>query len=395
MLDTVARSRWPWSIRVKRSRLVFSQSCSVFWRIVSRRLRIISLSRSFSAATSPLASTLTWRVRSPSVTAVATSAIARTWLVRLAASWLTSSVRSFQTPGHLLRLGLASQLALDADLAGHAGDLAGEPVQLVDHGVHGVLELQELAAHVRGDLLAQVAVGDRGGHLGDVAHLAGQVAGHQVDVVGQLLPDAADLDRVRRRLAQAALGADLAGHARDLGDEAVQLVDHAVDGVLELEHLALDVGRDLLAQVAVGHGADHALHLVAGPDQVLDQAVHGLDAVAPDLVGALEGHALGQLALLADHPADAFDLAAQRLVGADDLVQAVGHLAGRAGPVRGHARGEVAGADLAEHLEQDLGVEGVHGRCVMGRREAQLGSPMWGWSRVARSPGLANPFAGE
>ena len=98
MLDTVARSRWPWSMRVKRSRWVFSQSCSVFWRVVSRRLRIISLSLSLRTATSPLASTPTCRVRSPSVTAVATSAIARTWLVRFAASWLTLSVRSFQTP---------------------------------------------------------------------------------------------------------------------------------------------------------------------------------------------------------------------------------------------------------------------------------------------------------
>ena len=31
-------------------------------------------------------------------------------------------------------------------------------------------------AHVDGDLLREVAVGDGGGHLGDVAHLAGQVA---------------------------------------------------------------------------------------------------------------------------------------------------------------------------------------------------------------------------
>src|SRR5256885_8760705 len=38
------------------------------------------------------------------------------------------------------------------------------------------------------DLLAQVAVGYRRGNLGDVADLAGQVAGHEVDVVGQVLP---------------------------------------------------------------------------------------------------------------------------------------------------------------------------------------------------------------
>ena len=111
---------------MKRSRFVFSQSCSMFWRVVSRRLRIISLSLSFRTATSPLASTLTCRVRSPSVTAVATSAIARTWLVRLAASWLTLSVRSFQTPADLLRLRLAAELALDADLARDARHLAGE-----------------------------------------------------------------------------------------------------------------------------------------------------------------------------------------------------------------------------------------------------------------------------
>ena len=38
------------------------------------------------------------RVRSPLVTAVATSAMARTWVVRLAASWLTFSVSAFQVP---------------------------------------------------------------------------------------------------------------------------------------------------------------------------------------------------------------------------------------------------------------------------------------------------------
>ena len=43
-------------------------------------------------------STLMDRVRSPLVTAVATSAMARTCVVRLAASWLTFSVRAFHVP---------------------------------------------------------------------------------------------------------------------------------------------------------------------------------------------------------------------------------------------------------------------------------------------------------
>ena len=53
---------------------------------------------SLSSATSPRASTWIERVRSPLVTAVATSAMARTCEVRLAASRLTLPVRSFQVP---------------------------------------------------------------------------------------------------------------------------------------------------------------------------------------------------------------------------------------------------------------------------------------------------------
>jgi hypothetical protein len=61
-----------------RARFVLSQSCSSFWRVVSRRLAIIWLMLSERSATSPLASTSMARVRSPWVTAVDTSAIART-----------------------------------------------------------------------------------------------------------------------------------------------------------------------------------------------------------------------------------------------------------------------------------------------------------------------------
>ncbi len=85
-------------MRLNLARLVLSQSCSVFFCVVSLRLRIISLMVSLSEATSPCVSTVIDRVRSPWVTAVATSAIARTCVVRLAASSLTFSVRPFQVP---------------------------------------------------------------------------------------------------------------------------------------------------------------------------------------------------------------------------------------------------------------------------------------------------------
>src|SRR5207245_6939033 len=95
--------------------------------------------------------------------------------------------------------------------------------------------------------------GDGLGDVGDVADLRGQVAGHRVDVVGEVLPGAGDLFDVGLT-AELALGADLARDTRDLGGEGAQLIDHAVDGVLEVEDLAADVHGDLLGQVTVGDG---------------------------------------------------------------------------------------------------------------------------------------------
>ena len=52
----------------------------------------------FSSRISPLTSTVTFWVRSPSATAVVTWAMLRTWLVRFDAIRFTDSVRSFQVP---------------------------------------------------------------------------------------------------------------------------------------------------------------------------------------------------------------------------------------------------------------------------------------------------------
>ena len=139
--------------------------------------------------------------------------------------------------GDARHLRLAAQLAVGADLARHARHLGGEGVELVDHRVDRVLELEDLALHVDRDLARQVAARHGGRHLGDVAHLGGQVRGQQVDVVGQVLPGAADAGH-HRLAAQPALGADLARHARHLGGERAQLLDHRVERLLEQQDLA-------------------------------------------------------------------------------------------------------------------------------------------------------------
>ena len=92
--------------------------------------------------------------------------------------------------------------------------------------------------------LRQVAVGDRGGDLGDVAHLGGQVVGEQVDVVGQVLPGAGDAGHVGLP-AQLAFDADVARDVGDLLGEDAERVGHGVDGVGERGDLAL--GLDLRA----------------------------------------------------------------------------------------------------------------------------------------------------
>ena len=141
-------------------------------------------------------------------TAVTTLTMPRTCLVRFEAMTLTLSVRSFQTPATPGTLGLPAELALDADLARDRGDLLGEDAQRVGHVVDRLGERGDFALRLEHELLAQVAVGDRGDDLDDAAHLLGQVRGHDVDVVGQVLPgarDALDLGLP----AELALGADL------------------------------------------------------------------------------------------------------------------------------------------------------------------------------------------
>src|SRR5207253_1351087 len=139
------------------------------------------------------------------------------------------------------------ELALGADLAGDTADLGGEAVELIDHRVDRVLELEDLALDVDGDLAAEMVGSAWGSDVGDVADLVGEVTRHRVDVVGEVLPGAGDAGDLGLA-AELALGADLASDARDLGGKRVQLIDHRVDRVLEREDLALDVDGDLAAE---------------------------------------------------------------------------------------------------------------------------------------------------
>ncbi len=77
-------------------------------------------------------------------------------------------------------------------------------------------ERGDLAFRFHDQLALEIAVGHRGHDLGDVSHLAGEVRGHVVHVVGEVLPGTGDAFHFRLA-AELAFGTHFARHARHFG----------------------------------------------------------------------------------------------------------------------------------------------------------------------------------
>src|SRR5207302_971906 len=111
--------------------------------------------------------------------------------------------------GDPFHIGLAAELAVGSDFARHPRHFAGERIQLIHHGDDVVLELEDFTLDVDPYTLLFRSVGDGDRDIRDVAHLAGQIPGHEVDGVGQVLPGAGDAAHVGLP-AELAVGADFA-----------------------------------------------------------------------------------------------------------------------------------------------------------------------------------------
>src|SRR5438445_2752699 len=251
--------------------------------------------------------------------------------------------------GDALDLGLAAQLAFRPNLASHPGDFRGKGVQLVDHDVDRVLELEDFALHVDRDLLRQVAAGDGGGDLGDVAHLGGEVARHRVDVVGQVPPGAGGGQDVGLA-AQPALGADLARHPADLAGEGVELIDHHVDGVLQLEDLTLDLDRNLLGEVAALHRGGDLGDVAHLGGEVGGQLVDLLGQVFPGSRGAPHTGLAAQLTFGTDFARNPGDLAGEGVELIDHDVDRLFQLTDLAVHIDGDLFREITFGDGGRHL---------------------------------------------
>src|SRR5206468_1727978 len=85
---------------------------------------------------------------------------------------------------------LSTETSLRTDFARHPRHFAGEPTELIYHRVDRVLQLENLAANFDGDLLRQIAHRHGGGHLRDIPNLPGEIGGHRIHRVSQVLPRA-------------------------------------------------------------------------------------------------------------------------------------------------------------------------------------------------------------
>ena len=136
--------------------------------------------------------------------------------MRFEAIELTLSVRSFHVPATPETC--AWPPSLPSVPTSRATRLTSEAnrIELVHHGVDGVLQLENFPLHGDGDLPRKIPARDGCRHVRDVAHLGGQIGGHRVDVVGQILPCAGHTWHLRLA-PELAFGANLARYARHLG----------------------------------------------------------------------------------------------------------------------------------------------------------------------------------
>src|SRR5438874_2718473 len=164
-----------------------------------------------------------------------------------------------------------------------------------------------------------------------------------------MYPDAFDI----RLPAELSFGADFARNARDFRGERGELRNHRVDGLrgaqeLAFEGTALELNGHRSREVALRDGADHARDLVGRLHQIADERVDRVTDDVPAAASARKLRALIELALFPNDVRNAFDLRGHSLLDVDEFVQRVGDLAGAAGELHWHARGEVAFLDCGE-----------------------------------------------
>src|SRR5262249_53514924 len=153
-------------------------------------------------------------------------------------------------------------------------------VELVDHHVDRVLQFQDLAAALYGDLPGEVTASHGRGYIGDIADLSGQVRRHGVHAVGQVLPGPGDAANIGLD-PKSAVERHLSGATSRLGGKGVQLIDHHIDRVLQGQDLPPAFDGDLPREVAACDRRRHVGNVADLVGQVDRHQVHAVGQVLP------------------------------------------------------------------------------------------------------------------
>ena len=83
---------------------------------------------------------------------------------------------------------MSAQFPFDTHFARDGGYLISEDSQRLDHAVDRVSKFGDFAFRFDQQFAFQVAIRDSGHNLRDSAHLVGQITGHEIHVVSEILP---------------------------------------------------------------------------------------------------------------------------------------------------------------------------------------------------------------
>ena len=84
----------------------------------------------------------------------------------------------FPSPGDPFDHCLTTELSFRPDLASNACNFTRKCVELIDHDIDGILQLQNFAAHIDCYLTRQVSVSDRRSNFRNITDLRCKIARH-------------------------------------------------------------------------------------------------------------------------------------------------------------------------------------------------------------------------
>ena len=196
-----------------------------------------------SSRISPRVSTVIFWERSPLAMAVETSAMLRTWAVRLPASRFTSSTRILPGAGEPSTLRLAAELALDAHLANDARDAGRDRAQPAHHRLTVVREFAESLPAGALRSCASDMSRERSPFATSPRTVVASVTGQAIGSMSELTESTASAHEPRgaerRALRRLPFEPTARSTRAELVDERLVLLDEGVEGERDLAHHAV------------------------------------------------------------------------------------------------------------------------------------------------------------